>query len=108
MFLNSKNIINDFNYFISKTNKKDIIQINKKNENEALNICQNQIIKIKEKLIINNETLTNIFISNFSVFQKYKNDKEFLFFGLTETIGDNETQKIYQENYFNSKILFIP
>ena len=106
------NIIKDFN-FISKFNKEDFIKEDSKNKSVSslsniLNISQNQILEIKKKLKINDETLTNIFLSNISVFQKYKNDKEFLFFGLTESIGDKETQKIYQESYFSSKILFIP
>ena len=108
-----KNIIKDFKFLNDRINKEHINQIFTENLGEALlsnilNIGQNQILEIKKKLKINNEILTNIFLSNISVFQKYQNDKEFLFFGLTETIGDKETQKIYQEPYFNSKILFIP
>lgn len=108
-----KNIINDFHFLKNRINKEDINQIFTENMGEALlsnilNIGQNQILEIKKKLKINNEILANIFLSNISVFQKYKNDKEFLFFGLTETIGDKETKNIYQEPYINSKILFIP
>ena len=66
------------------------------------------IIEIKHKLRIIDETLTDTFLSHISFFSKYKNDDEFLFFGLTGTIGDPETQKIYHTHYFKSKLLFIP
>lgn len=66
------------------------------------------MLEIKEKLRIKDETLTDTFLSHITFFQKYKNNKEFLFFGLTGTIGDNETQQIYKNEYFNSKLLFIP
>ena len=67
-----------------------------------------QMLEIKHKLRINDETLVHTFMSHITFFQKYKKDNEFLFFGLTGTIGDKETQKFYGTEYYDSKLLFIP
>ena len=67
-----------------------------------------QMLEIKHKLRVRDETSTHTFLSHITFFQKYKKRNEFLFFGLTGTIGDEETQKIYGNQYFDSKILFIP
>ena len=67
-----------------------------------------QMLEIKHKFRVKDETLVHTFLSHITFFQKYKKNNEFLFFGLTGTIGDEETQNIYGNQYYDSKILFIP
>ena len=67
-----------------------------------------QMLEIKHRLRVKDETLVHTFLSHITYFQKYKKQDEFLFFGLTGTIGDKETQKIYGNKYFDSNLLFIP
>ena len=66
------------------------------------------MLEIKHKFRVKDETLVHTFLSHITFFKKYKKPNEFLFFGLTGTLGDEETQNIYGNKYFDSKILFIP
>ena len=109
------NMIEDKDYVISKGKGKgkDIAPVDRTNTGEIeLSMVYSeglhQMLQIKHLLRIKDESLVHTFLSHITFFQKYKNDNNFLFFGLTGTIGDPETQKIYKNKYFNSKILFIP
>ena len=110
----AKNYMNiNIDYVITEGRNKDIAPVDRENtgETELSTVYSDglhQMLEIKEKLRIKDETLTDTFLSHITYFQNYKNQNEFLFFGLTGTIGDTETQKIYQKDYFNSKLLFIP
>ena len=111
----AKNIMNeDRDYVITlKGKNKDIAPVDRTNTGEietsmVYSEGLHQMLQIKHLLRIKDETLVHTFLSHITFFQKYKNDKNFLFFGLTGTIGDPETQKIYKNKYFNSKLLFIP
>jgi preprotein translocase subunit SecA len=110
----AKNYMDKFiDYVITEGKDKDVAPVDRTNTGEtelSTVYCDglHQMLEIKEKLRIKDETLTDTFLSHITFFQKYKNSDEFLFFGLTGTIGDNETQKIYKRDYFNSKLLFIP
>ena len=109
----AKNYMNKEIDYIVREDNNDIAPIDRFNTGETQIFTfydkgLHQILEIKEKLKIKDETLTDAFLSNITFFQKYKNEEKFLFFGLTGTIGDYETQKIYQNQYFNSKLLFIP
>lgn len=108
-------MIEDKDYVISKGKGKgkDIAPVDRTNTGEIeLSMVYSeglhQMLQIKHLLRIKDESLVHTFLSHITFFQKYKNDNNFLFFGLTGTIGDPETQKIYKNKYFNSKILFIP
>ena len=110
----AKNLMNlEIDYVISNhRGKKDIAPVDRTNTGEielstAYDNGLHQMLEIKHLLRLRNETLVHTFLSHITFFQKYKNQNQFLFFGLTGTIGDPETQKIYQKR-FNSKILFIP
>ena len=110
----AKNYMNKFiEYVITEGKERDIAPVDRKNtgETELSTVYSDglhQMLEIKEKLRIKDEKLTDTFLSHITFFQNYKNENEFLFFGLTGTIGDSETQKIYRKEYFNSKLLFIP
>ena len=110
----AKNYMDKFiDYVITEGENKDVAPVDRTNtgETELSTVYSDglhQMLEIKEKLRIKDETLTDTFLSHITFFQKYKNSDEFLFFGLTGTIGDDETQKIYKRDYFNSKLLFIP
>ena len=110
----AKNNMNKYvDYVVTEGKSRDIAPVDRENTGET-ELCTvysdglHQMLEIKEKLRIKDETLTDTFLSHITFFQNYKNKDEFLFFGLTGTIGDKETQKIYQTDYFNSKLLFIP
>ena len=64
-----------------------------------------QMLQIKENLRVKSETLTHTFLSHISYFIKYKKKN---FFGLTGTIGGDETHIIYKGDSFNSNLVFIP
>lgn len=109
----AKNLMNEEVDYVITEAKRDISPVDRTNtgETELSTVYSDglhQMLEIKHKLRIKDETLTDTFLSHISFFKKYKNDKEFLFFGLTGTIGDPETQKIYHTDYFKSKLLFIP
>ena len=67
-----------------------------------------QMLQIKHKLRFHPERLSHTFLSYISYLHKFKKDDEFLFFGLTGTIGDESIQEIYKSEYIDSRILFIP
>ena len=106
----------DKNYVISNKKRNgglDIAPVDRENTGEIeLSMVYSeglhQMLQIKHLLKVKDENLVHTFLSNISFFERYKKKDNFLFFGLTGTIGDPETQKIYQNNYFNSKLLFIP
>ena len=110
----AKNYMNKFiDYVVTEKRGRDIAPVDRENtgETELSTVYSDglhQMLEIKEKLRIKDETLTATFLSHITFFQNYKKNNEFLFFGLTGTIGDNETQKIYKREHFNSKALFIP
>lgn len=111
----AKNIMcEDKDYVLTDKGKgKDIAPVDRTNTGEIeLSMVYSeglhQMLQIKHLLRIKDESLVHTFLSHITFFQKYKKNKNFLFFGLTGTIGDPETQKIYQNEYFNSKLLFIP
>lgn len=64
-----------------------------------------QMLQIKENIRVQSETLTHTFLSHVTYFQKFKKGN---FFGLTGTIGGEETREIYKNEYFNSNLVFIP
>ena len=66
------------------------------------------MLQIKHKLRFHPERLSHTFLSYISYLHKFKKDDEFLFFGLTGTIGDESIQEIYKSEYIDSRILFIP
>ena len=105
----------DKDYVISKGkgHGKDIAPVDRTNTGEIeLSMVYSeglhQMLQIKHLLKVKDETLIHTFLSHITFFEKYKKKDNFLFFGLTGTIGDTDTQKIYQNEYFNSKLLFIP
>ena len=110
----AKNLMrHEIDYVISNDGgKKDIAPVDRTNtgEIELSTVYDNglhQMLEIKHLLRLRNETLVHTFLSHITFFQKYWHKNQFLFFGLTGTIGDELTQKIYYHR-FNSKILFIP
>ena len=110
---NLMEIDRDYVEIINKKGNRDIAPVDRTNTGEIeLNTVYSeglhQMLEIKHKLRVKDETLVHTFLSHIAFFQKYKKDNEFLFFGLTGTIGDVETQKIYKNQYFDSKLLFIP
>ena len=67
-----------------------------------------QMLEIKHRLRTKEETVVHTFLSHITYFQKYyKKNEEFLFFGLTGTLGNEETRDIYN-NQYNSNIMFMP
>ena len=64
-----------------------------------------QMLQIKENLRVKSETLTHTFLSHITYFIKFKKKN---FFGLTGTIGGEETHSIYKRDSFNSNLVFIP
>ena len=101
------------NYTISTRMKgyKSITPIDKKNTGE-LQLSTNykgglhQMLQIKEKVRLLPETLDHTFMSHITYFSRYENKRNF--FGLTGTIGGEETYPIYKNKYFNSNLVFIP
>ena len=110
---NLMEIDRDYVEIINKSGNRDIAPVDRTNTGEIeLNTVYgeglHQMLEIKHKLRVKDETLVHTFLSHITFFQEYKNDNEFLFFGLTGTIGDEATQEIYGNQYFDSKLLFIP
>ena len=113
---NAKNIMEidrDYVEVTNSTGNKDVAPVDRTNTGEielstVYDRGLHQMLEIKHKLRVRDETSVHTFLSHITFFQKYKKKNEFLFFGLTGTIGDEETQKIYGNQYFDSKILFIP
>ena len=64
-----------------------------------------QMLQIKEDIRVQSESLTHTFLSHVTYFQKFKKGN---FFGLTGTIGGEETNDIYKNDYFNSNLVYIP
>ena len=109
---NLMEIDRDYVEIIDRSGNRNIAPVDRTNtgEIEINTVYSNglhQMLEIKHKLRFKDETLVHTFLSHITFFQKYKK-KEFLFFGLTGTIGNEETQKVYGNEYFNSKLLFIP
>ena len=65
-----------------------------------------QMLEIKEKVRVSSQTLDCTYMSHIYYFSLFKQKKNF--FGLTGTIGGEETFKIYKSKYFNSNLIFIP
>ena len=90
---------------------KAITPIDKKNTGE-LEFNTNykgglhQMLQIKEKVRLLPETLDHTFMSHITYFSNYKYKRNF--FGLTGTIGGEETYPIYKNKYFNSNLIYIP
>ena len=96
--------------FKSHDGYESITPIDKKNTGElefntVYNNGLHQMLQIKECLRVKPETLTHTFLSHISFFINYKKKN---FFGLTGTIGGEETYSIYKNDYFNSNLVFIP
>ena len=90
---------------------KNITPIDKKNTGELeFNTVYkrglNQMLQIKEKVRIHPENLDHTYMSHITYFSNYKNKKNF--FGLTGTIGGEETFGIYKSKYFNSNLVYMP
>jgi len=64
-----------------------------------------QMLQIKENIRVQSETLTHTFLSHVSYFQNFQKGN---FFGLTGTIGGEETKSIYDGKYFISNLVYIP
>ncbi len=84
----AKYLMNEEEHYVITENKRDIAPVDRTNtgETELFTVYSNglhQMLEIKHKLRIQDETLTDTFLSHISFFNKYKNDDEFLFFGLT-------------------------
>ena len=102
----------DYVEVINKKGNLDIAPVDRNNTGEVelqtvYGEGLHQMLEIKHKLRVKDETLVHTFLSYISFFEKYKKNEEFLFFGLTGTIGNKETQKIFKE-HFKSNLLFIP
>ena len=113
----SKNLYRNNREYITTSEdyqgKKIVQPIDYKNTGEIQKntIFQNglhQMLQIKHKLRFHPERLSHTFLSYISYFHKFKKTDEFLFFGLTGTIGDESTQEIYKSPHIDSRILFIP
>jgi preprotein translocase subunit SecA len=113
----SKNLYRNNREYITTSQdyqgKKIVQPIDYKNTGEIQKntIFQNglhQMLQIKHKLRFHPERLSHTFLSYISYFHKFKKTDEFLFFGLTGTIGDESTQEIYKSDNIDSRILFIP
>ena len=97
---NAKNIMEIDRDYVEVTNNlgnKEIAPVDRTNTGEielstVYDQGLHQMLEIKHKLRIKDETLVHIFLSHITFFNEYKKrDKnEFLFFGLTGTIGDIE------------------
>ena len=90
---------------------KNITPIDKKNTGELeFNTVYkrglHQMLQIKENVRIHPENLDHTYMSHITYFSKYKNKKKF--FGLTGTIGGEETFGIYKSKYFNSNLIYMP
>jgi len=67
-----------------------------------------QMLEIKELLRIREETVVHTFLSHITYFKKYyKKNEEFLFFGMSGTLGYKDALDIYNNQYF-SNVMFIP
>ena len=112
----AKNLMEIDRDYVEVTNKygnRDIAPVDRTNTGEielstVYGEGLHQMLEVKHKFRIKDETLVHTFLSHITFFQKYKKKDEFLFFGLTGTIGNEETQKIYENKYIDSKLLFIP
>ena len=113
---NAKNLMEldrDYVEIINKKGHRDIAPVDRSNTGEieldtVYGEGLHQMLEIKHKLRVKDQTLVHTFLSHITFFQKYKKTERFLFFGLTGTIGDKETQKIYSNDYYDSKLLFMP
>ena len=110
---NLMEIDRDYVEVINREGNRDISPVDRTNTGETqlstvYSRGLHQMLEIKHKFRVKDETLVHTFLSHITFFRKYKNENEFLFFGLTGTIGDKETQKIYKSKYFDSDLLFIP
>ena len=94
----------DYVIIYDKEGNKDIAPVDRNNTGEielstVYDEGIHQILEIKNRLRLKEETI---------VFHNYyKKYNEFLFFGLSGTIGNKDTQKIYETRY-HSKTMFIP
>ena len=68
-----------------------------------------RMLEIKHGLRLHNESLNHTFLSHITFFNKYydKKNKILNFYGMTGTLGDDNTKKIFQ-NEFYSNILIMP
>jgi len=68
-----------------------------------------RMLEIKHKLNLGDETLNHTFLSHISFFNFYRNNNQLFFYGMTGTLGDENTLNIFKDkNIFNSEVLFIP
>ena len=68
-----------------------------------------RMLEIKHKLRLNDESLNHTFLSHISYFDKYKKTGQLLFYGMTGTLGDENTINIFNDKEkFNSDVVFIP
>ena len=105
----------DIDYVITydKEGNKDIAPVDRNNTGEIeLSTVYDEgihrMLEIKNRLRLKEETIVHTFLSHITFFHNYyKKDNEFLFFGLSGTIGNKDSQKIYETRY-HSKTMFIP
>ena len=105
----------DTQYVIAfdREGNKDIAPVDRKNTGEielstVYDEGLHQMLEIKHRLRIREETVVHTFLSHITYFNNYyEENKEFLFFGLSGTVGKEETKEIYK-NQYKSNILFIP
>ena len=68
-----------------------------------------RMLEIKHKLRLGDEQLNHTFLSHISYFDKYRKDDQLLFYGMTGTLGDENTINVFKDKEkFNSDVLFIP
>ena len=105
----------NYDYVVTydKEGNKDIAPVDRNNTGEielstVYDEGIHQMLEIKNRLRLKEETIVHTFLSHITFFHNYyKKDNEFLFFGLSGTIGNKDTQKIYETRY-HSKTMFIP
>ena len=102
---NEMNENTDYVITYDKEGNKDIAPVDRNNTGEielstVYDEGIHQMLEIKNRLRLKEETI--VFHNYY-----YKKDNEFLFFGLSGTIWNKDTQKIYETRY-HSKTMFIP
>ena len=114
-FCAQNEMFKDHEYVIAynRSGHKDIAPVDRTNTGEielstVYDEGLHQMLEIKHRLRTREETVVHTFLSHITYFKKYyKENKEFLFFGMSGTLGTEETLDIYNTQFY-SNILFIP
>ena len=101
------------NYVISEVDgKKKVCPVDYRNTGVVMKRVSwdkglSQFISIKHCLYVDNENLVSNYLSNLIFLHKYLKNEEIHFFGLTGTLGGENSNKILSDVY-NSELVIIP